>query len=95
VQDTPASNTLYCAIRYKCFSISSEVGTFHKVNDSPSKKKKPFSDHKYFFNKLSQFSQLNNVLEPPASNIIFLQKTRCFFHSLDGSILHNGDVTHI
>jgi hypothetical protein len=38
VQDTPASNTLYCAIRYKCFSILCEAGIFHKVNDSLTSK---------------------------------------------------------
>jgi hypothetical protein len=35
VQNTPASNTLYYAMRYKCFSISSEEGIFQRLTDTP------------------------------------------------------------
>jgi hypothetical protein len=49
-----------------CFSISFEEGIFHKVNDFPPSK---HSDNKYTFHKLTQFSQGNNMLVPPLSNI--------------------------
>jgi hypothetical protein len=35
VQDIPASHTLHRAMRYKCLTISSEVGIFQRVKDSP------------------------------------------------------------
>jgi hypothetical protein len=35
MEDIPASHTLHHAMRYKCLSISSEVGIFQSVKDSP------------------------------------------------------------
>jgi hypothetical protein len=45
---------------------------------------KMLSVHKHSFHMLTQFSQGNNLLEPPASNLdSFLQEIECFFHSLE------------
>jgi hypothetical protein len=38
VEDITASNTLYFSIRHMCFSISTEEGTFNKMNDSTTPK---------------------------------------------------------
>jgi hypothetical protein len=81
VQDIPASNTLYCA-------WDTSVSPF-QLNQVFFKEWiflhfKTLFVCKHSFHMLTQFSQGDIVLQPPASNLhSFLQEIECFFHSLE------------
>jgi hypothetical protein len=52
-------------------------------------------DCKYSFQKLTQFSQGNNVQDPPASNKLFSYKTYIVSSiHLNGAVLLKGDIPY-
>jgi hypothetical protein len=77
LQDIPASHPLHLAMKYMCWSISSEVGIFQRLNVLHFKRRLFW---KHSFHMLTQFSQGNNLLDAAASNIDgFLSRCHVFY----------------